>query len=199
MSTGGPGTAQSIGFGAWPALRKQRSAGRTGLAQDSGRWCGQESPVSAGLAALESNLYWQHRKPQEGTTPLANPKTPRKRSSQDSKIRIGREGLRAGGVCSCLGDKLYLDGGPLGVRLDTEAPAGPGGMLSRTHRGWGYHELSGRDGVLKPNVSQARVHRAPEPEKGARARPDARFKSDGTANQGESQFRSQGHGQIQVQ
>lgn len=92
-----------------------------------------------------------------------------------------------------------MDGRPLGVRLDTEAPAGPGGMLSRTHCGWGYHELSGRDGVLKPNVSQARVHRAPKPKKGARAGPDARFKSDETANQGESQFGNQGHGQIQMQ
>lgn len=39
------------------------------------------------------------------------------------------------------------------------------------------------------------MHRAPELKRGAQAGPDARFKSEET-NQGESQPRNQGHGQI---
>ena len=47
-------------------------------------------------------------------------------------------------------------------------------------------------GVLKPKVSQSRVHRAPELERGAGARPEheAGAKSEEMANQGENQLGS---------
>lgn len=59
-------------------------------------------------------------------------------------------------MCSAQGRTSTWTGGHLG-QARHRAPAGPGGTLSLTHRGWGYRELPGGDGVPKPNVNQARA------------------------------------------
>ena len=127
MSPGGPGRAQGIGFG------QGQLSGSSALLGEGVRpstvvpvW--PESPVSAGLAALESDLYGLYPKPQEGTTPLANPKTPRKRSLQDSKIPAAGEGLGAGGVCSARGGASIWTGSHSGSGSTRRARLAPGGF-----------------------------------------------------------------------